>query len=51
MKRLTIEYPESVLASLNMSPESFEEEARMAYELGRLAGGQAAYLIELHRQG
>jgi predicted HTH domain antitoxin len=54
MKTLTIEYPESVLASLNMSPESFEEEARMAlavklYEMGRLTSGQAARLVGIPR--
>ena len=46
MKTLTIEYAESLLASLNMSRESFEEEARMAlavklYEIGRLSSGCA----------
>ncbi len=50
MERLTIEYPESVLASLNMSPESSEEEARMAvavklYEIGGLTSVQAARLV------
>jgi hypothetical protein len=40
MKGLAMVYPESVLASLNMSPESFEQEARMVLavkldEMGR----------------
>jgi predicted HTH domain antitoxin len=47
LKTLAIHYPESVLATLNLSPETFEREARTAlavklYELGRLTSGQAA---------
>ena len=30
MKELSIEYPESILAVLNLSTESFEQEAKMA---------------------
>ena len=30
MKTLAIKYPESVLATLNLSPETFEQEARVA---------------------
>ena len=47
MKTLCIEYPESIPATLNMSPDSFEEEARTAlaaklFEMGRVTSGQAA---------
>lgn len=65
MKILQIEYPESIPAALNLSAESFEEEARMAmaiklYELGRLSSGQASamarmpratFLLNCHRYG
>ena len=65
MKTLQIEYPESIPAALNLTPESFEEEARLAlavklYELGRLSSGQAAglagitrvaFLLNCHRFG
>lgn len=54
MKKLSIEYPESVLAALNLSPETFEFEARVAlamklYEIGRLTSGQAASLAGISR--
>ena len=54
MKTLSIDYPESLLAALNLSSESFEEEARLAlavelYELGRLTSGQAAALADIPR--
>ena len=54
MKELSIEYPESILAILNLSPESFEQEARIAlavklYEIGRLTSGQAASLAGISR--
>ena len=54
MKTMKITYPESIPAILNVSPESFEEEARMAlavklYELGRLTSGQAATLAGVSR--
>jgi len=65
MKTIQIEYPESIPAALNVSPESFEEEAKLAlavklYELGRLSSGQAAalagmprvtFLLNCHRYG
>ena len=65
MKTLSINYPESVLATLNLSPETFEQEAKTAlavklYELGRLTSGQAsamagisrvAFLLGCHRYG
>jgi predicted HTH domain antitoxin len=49
MRTIRIEYPESIPATLNLSPESFEEEARIAlamklHEMGRLTSGQAASL-------
>jgi predicted HTH domain antitoxin len=54
MKTMTIKYPESVLATLNLSPEIFEQEAKTAlavklYEMGRLTSGQAAALVGLPR--
>ncbi len=54
MKTLSIKYPESVLATLNLSPETFEQEAKTAlavklYEKGRLTSGQAAALIGISR--
>ena len=56
MKRLSVEYPESIPAVINLSPEAFEEEAKMAmavklYELGRLTSGQAADLAGIARVG
>jgi len=65
MKTMQIEYPESIPAALNLTPESFEEEARLAlalklFELGRLSSGQAAalagmprvtFLLNCHRYG
>ncbi len=54
MRTIRIKYPESIPATLNLSPESFEEEARTAlamklYELGRLTSGQAASLAGVSR--
>ena len=54
MKTFAIKYPESVLATLNLSPETFEQEARIAlavklYEMGRLTSGQAAELAGMPR--
>lgn len=54
MKSLSIKYPESVLASMNLSTDDFEKEAKLAlaaklFELGRLTSGQAAQLAEISR--
>jgi predicted HTH domain antitoxin len=54
LKTLAIRYPESFLATLNLSPETFEQEAKTAlavklYELGRLTSGQAAELAGIPR--
>lgn len=54
MKSLSIKYPESVLATLNLSTDDFEKEAKLAlavklFELGRLTSGQAAQLAEVSR--
>lgn len=54
MKTLAIKYPESVLATLNVSPETFEQEAKIAlaiklYEMGRFTSGQAAELAGIPR--
>ncbi len=54
MKQMTISYPETVPAALNLSAEAFEAEARMAlavklYEMRRLTSGQAAELAGLSR--
>jgi predicted HTH domain antitoxin len=65
VRTIQIEYPECIPAALNLSPESFEEEARLAlaiklFELGRLSSGQAAalagmprvtFLLNCHRYG
>jgi predicted HTH domain antitoxin len=54
MKTLCIDYPDSIPAMLNMSPDSFEEEARLAlamklFEMGRVTSGQAASLAGVSR--
>lgn len=54
MKTLSISYPDSLLATLNLSADLFEEEAQQAlavklYELGRLTSGQAAALAGMPR--
>ena len=56
MKTFTVEYPESVLTTLKLSPESFEERARVAmavklFETGHLTSGQAAKLAGISRVG
>ncbi len=56
MGKLTVEYPENMVAALNQTRESFEREAKIAmaaklYELGRLTSGQAAKLAGMSRIG
>jgi len=54
MKTPCIEYAESIPAMLNMSADSFEEEARLAlamklFEMGRVTSGQAATIAGISR--
>ncbi len=54
LRNLVVQYPESIPALLNQSPETFEIEARKAmavklYELGRLSSGNAAQLAGIGR--
>lgn len=54
MQSITIDYPEAVRISLNVSPEQFAAEIRLAaaiklYEIGRLSSGRAAELADVSR--
>lgn len=54
MRTIEIKYTETIPAILNLSPETFEQEAKFAlavklYEMGRLTSGQAARLAGVSR--
>jgi predicted HTH domain antitoxin len=53
-KTLSLEYPESLPATLHMTAQEFEREAKLSmvvklYETGRLSSSQAAALVEIPR--
>jgi predicted HTH domain antitoxin len=54
LRTIVVEYPETIPAVTNQSPEDFEAEAKRAmavklFELGRLSSGQAAQLAGIGR--
>lgn len=54
MKAIQIEVPEALAAAMNLSPEAFAHEAKLAlavklFELDRLTSGQAAKLAGVSR--
>ena len=54
MHTVTFDYPDEILHSLNLSPDTFAQELRMAaaaklYEIGRLSSGRAAVLAGIPR--
>ncbi|MDX9762534.1 MAG: UPF0175 family protein [Desulfomonilia bacterium] len=53
-RSIIVNYPDTIPAVSNQSPEDFEAEAKKAmavklFELGRLSSGQAAQLAEISR--
>jgi predicted HTH domain antitoxin len=54
MSEITISFPDDTLAALNMTPEQFGTELRLAgavklYEMGRLSSGAAASVAGIPR--
>jgi hypothetical protein len=54
MRKLSVKYPESIPAVINLSPEIFEKKAITAmavklFEIGMLTSGQAASLAGISR--
>ncbi|MEZ4660041.1 MAG: UPF0175 family protein [Caldilineaceae bacterium] len=54
MYQLTIPYPDELLLSLKVTPDRFENEARMLlavklYEMGRITTGMAAKIAGINR--
>ena len=53
-RAIIVNYPDTIPAVANQSPEDFETEAKRAmavklFELGRLSSGQAAQLVGISR--